>query len=338
MTPDLQPYQDAIDQELRSILGSPKEAVARLYGMMAYHLGWLDEHFSPARVYHGKRLRPLLCLLTCQAAGGDWRRALPAAAALELVHNFSLIHDDIEDGSSTRRGRPSVWKVWGVAHAVNVGDAMLVIARGALARLLDRGVPQATVLAAIQALDRTCLQLCEGQYLDMVYEGRLDLSEEAYVEMIGAKTAALMAASAELGALVAGALGKIDLYRRFGHSVGVAFQMVDDVLGIWGDPEATGKPTASDIRERKMTLPVIFALRESEQSGELAALYARESQGDDIAPIVDVLSRTEARDYVQNRAREHQIRALAALDTADPLSPASERLRDLTASLVTRLR
>jgi geranylgeranyl diphosphate synthase type I len=248
------------------------------------------------------------------------------------------MHDDIEDKSPTRRGRRTVWTVWGVAHGVNVGDAMLVIARGALSTLLDLGVPHARVLAAIQSLDRTCLRLCEGQYLDMAYQGRVDLSEEAYVDMIGAKTAALLATSTELGALVAGSLGTADWYRQFGQSVGLAFQMIDDVLGIWGDPETTGKPTASDIRERKMTLPVIYALRESDQAPALAALYARQGQGDDVASIVELLDHTAARDYVQRRAEEHQTAALAALDAAAPLPPASDCLRDLTTSLTTRLR
>ncbi len=338
MTLDLQPYTDAIDKQLRAIISPSSEVVAPLYHMMAYHLGWLDESSRPVKAYHGKRLRPLLCLLTCQAAGGDWHKALPAAAALELVHNFSLIHDDIEDKSTTRRGRPTVWTVWGVAQAVNVGDAMLVIARGTLTRLLELGVPLARVLAAIEKLDRTCLRLCEGQYLDMAYEGRLDLPEEAYVEMIGAKTAALIATSAELGALVAGALGNIDYYHEFGQSIGLAFQMIDDVLGIWGDPDMTGKPTAGDVRERKMTLPIIYALRESAQAPALAKLYAGKSQEDAVAAILDILSRTGAHDYVQRRAEEHQAKALASLAAAEPLPPASQYLHDLATSLVSRQR
>jgi geranylgeranyl diphosphate synthase type I len=336
MTSDLTLYQRAIDQELRAIISPVSEAVAPVYRMMAYHLGWLDDDMRPVEAYHGKQLRPLLCLLACQAAGGDWHRALPAAAALELVHNFSLIHDDIEDNSPIRRGRRTVWTVWGVAHGVNVGDTMLVIARSALARLLELGIPQARVLTAIDTLDRTCLRLCEGQYLDMAFEGHIDLSEAAYVEMINAKTAALIAASTELGALIAGALGHIDCYREFGQSVGLAFQMIDDILGIWGNAETTGKSTASDIRERKMTLPVIYSLRESDQAPALAELYARESQGDDVAAIVDILGRARAREYVQRRAEEHQAAALAALDAAAALPPASQHLRDLTMSLVTR--
>jgi len=335
MTSDLRSYLDAIDTELRCIISS-REAVAPLYHMMAYHLGWLDQHLRPVDAYRGKRLRPLLCLLTCQAAGGDWHTALPAAAALELVHNFSLIHDDIEDKSTTRRGRRTVWSLWGLAQGVNVGDAMLVIARGTLARLLELGVPPARVIAATKALDRTCLRLCEGQYLDMAYESRLDLSEEAYIEMISAKTAALIATSAELGALLAGALDKLDQYREYGHCMGLAFQMIDDILGIWGKAETTGKPTSSDILERKMTLPIIYALRESDQRSALATLYAREDQGHDVGPIVEILDLAQARGYVRRRAEEQQGAALKALEAARPWPPAAQHLRDLASSVVTR--
>jgi len=338
MKPELNPYLEAIDRELRAAISTTSEAAAPLYGMMAYHLGWLDDQLRPVEAYHGKRLRPLLCLLTCQAAGGDWNRALPAAAALELVHNFSLIHDDIEDNSPTRRGRPTVWRVWGVAHAINAGDAMLVVARGALTRLLDLGVPQARVLAATRLLDQTCRRLCDGQYMDMAYEGRLDLSEEAYREMIGAKTGALLSASAELGALIAGALGTLDQYAEFGHQLGLAFQLIDDLLGIWGDPEITGKPTASDILERKMTLPIIHALRATDRAPSLAELYAQRSQGNEVASILALLDSTAARDYVQNAADAHQTAALSALAAASPLPPASRHLHDLAASLSMRQR
>jgi geranylgeranyl diphosphate synthase type I len=336
MTTELAPYLDAIDQELRAVVCPANDVVAPLYDMMAYHLGWLDEGQLPVEGHHGKRLRPLLCLLCCQAAGGDWRRALPAAASLELVHSFSLIHDDIEDNSATRRGRRSVWAIWGVAHGINVGDAMLVLARRTLARLHECSVPRARVLEAFGAFDRTCLRLCEGQYLDMAYQGRVDLSEEAYLEMIGGKTAALIATSCELGCLVAGALGNIDHYREFGHHVGMAFQMIDDALGIWGDPQATGKPTASDIRERKMTLPIIHALCESDKASLLAETYGRESQDNDVARIVEILNHTPARDYVRRRAEDHHAAALRELDAASAAPAAAQHLRALASSLVTR--
>jgi len=311
MSNDLQPYLTAIEEKLRAAVSTPSDAVAPLYDMMAYHLGWLDEQFRPIEAYHGKRLRPLLCLLACEAAGGDWRKALPAAAALELVHNFSLIHDDIEDNSPTRRGRPTVWTLWGLAHGVNAGDSMLILARLAIARLSDHGMDEATGLAAMAILDQTCITLCQGQYLDIAYEGHLEVSEEGYLQMIGAKTAALIA--------------------------GLAFQMVDDILGIWGDPATTGKSAASDIRSRKMTLPVIFALRTSSESQKLADLYHEEHLSDeDVSRAVAILDRAGARQYVQQQAAQYEASALAALNGASARSPAADHLRTLATSLTSR--
>jgi geranylgeranyl diphosphate synthase type I len=337
MSNDLQPYLTAIEEELRAAVSTPSDAVAPLYDMMAYHLGWLDEQFRPIEAYHGKRLRPLLCLLACEAAGGEWRKALPAAAALELVHNFSLIHDDIEDNSPTRRGRPTVWTLWGLAHGINAGDSMLILARLAITRLSDHGMDKATGLAAMAILDQTCITLCQGQYLDIAGEGHLEVSEEGYLQMIGAKTAALIAASTQLGTLIGGATDRTEHYRQFGWQLGLAFQMVDDILGIWGDPATTGKPAASDIRSRKMTLPIIFALQTSSQSQELADLYRKQHLSDeDVSRAVAILDRAGARQYVQQRAAQYEASALAALDAASARSPAADHLRTLATSLTSR--
>jgi len=337
MTVDLTMYLTAIEDELRAIVSAPEDTVAPLYNIMAYHLGWLDQDSNPAEAYSGKRLRPLLCLLACQAAGGDWHQALPAAAALELVHNFSLIHDDIEDNSPTRRGRPSVWTVWGLAHGVNVGDSMLVLARLALSRLTGLGLEPSTVLGAVIALDATLLQLCQGQYLDIAGEGDVNSTEESYLRMIGGKTAALIAGSTQLGALIGRAGDKTDSYRQFGWHLGLAFQMVDDILGIWGDPKTTGKPAASDIKSRKMTLPVIFALQAGDEGKKLADLYRREHlSNEDIAQAMAILESVGARQYVQQRSAQYERNALAALDAAGARPPAEEHLRSLATSLTSR--
>ena len=339
MTETLRPYLAAVEDELRLVVTAPRETVAPFFNMMAYHLGWLDQDFRSADAYRGKKLRPLLCLLSNKAAGGDWRTALPAAAALELVHNFSLIHDDIEDNSPTRRGRPTVWAVWGLPHGINVGDGMLMLARLGLARL-DRSVVEArTILAAGILLDRTCLTLCQGQYLDMAFEGRTDVTEDSYLEMIGAKTATLIGASTELGAMLAGAEDRTEQFREFGWQLGLVFQMIDDLLGIWGDPQITGKPTASDIRSRKMTLPVIYALRSSEASSELAHLYGQAQLTDkQIKRAIGILERAGARDYVRGLAAEHEAAAQAALDASGARGPAAQHLRELASSLTSRHR
>ncbi len=202
MTLALQPYLAAIEEELRVILSAPRDNLQPFYNMLAYHLGWLDAGFQPVSAEAGKRVRPLLCLLACEAAGGDWCKALPAAAALELVHNFSLIHDDIEDRSDTRRGRSTLWRLWGVPHGINAGDGMLVLASQALSRLSERGTDVGLTLDCTRILHATILSLCHGQYMDIAFEGRLDVSEALYLEMIDGKTASLIAASAQLGAAI----------------------------------------------------------------------------------------------------------------------------------------
>jgi len=203
--------------------------------MMRYHLGWIDERGYPAEAEGGKLVRPTLCLLSCKAVGGDRRMALPAAAALELVHSFSLIHDDIEDGDEERRGRATVWRIWGEPQVINAGDAMHGLARLALLRLDEESVPKGKVIRAASILDETCVEFCEGQYLDISHEGRLDINIAAYLEMIDRKTAALMACSFEIGALLGTEdESAVQSFRRLGRKLGLAYQMKDDILGVWG--------------------------------------------------------------------------------------------------------
>ena len=256
-----QKYRDDVIAEISAVIGDSK---LPLYDMMRYQMGWVDEQGKPQTGRGGKMLRSALCLLTCEVVGGDWHKALPAAASLEMVHNFSLIHDDIEDGSSQRRHRDALWKVWGQAQAINAGDAMFALARLAMLRLAERGVPDTKVLRAINRLDETCLRLTTGQYLDISYEQRLDIGVKQYLEMISGKTASLFACSFNMGALVGcdneSSITHLD---KFGHAMGMVFQIQDDILNIWGDGSVTGKPTACDIHNKKKSLPVVYALENS---------------------------------------------------------------------------
>src|SRR5438445_7540013 len=178
----------AIDEEIRDVLAQPETALQPFYGMMLYHLG-LDVD----RPGGGKRMRPLMCVLVYEALAGDSRGVLPAAAALELLHNFTLIHDDIEDQDPTRHHRPTVWSVWGVPQAINAGDGMFAVSRLAVQRL--RGLPPARILAFAGLLDNACVQVCEGQFLDISFETRTDVSTERYRAMAAKKTGALFAAA-----------------------------------------------------------------------------------------------------------------------------------------------
>ena len=333
-------YLPPIEAELREVLATPHPQLTSFYGMMQYHLGWVDESFAPTTGGAGKQLRPVLCLLTCQATGGDPDQALPAAAAIELVHNFSLVHDDIEDKSLLRRSRPTVWKVWGVPQAVNAGDGLFALAHLTMRRLADRGAPPDRLLTAFEILDQACLALTEGQYLDLSFENRLDVDVEQYLSMIRGKTAALFSAAAQLGALVAGSdPASIAHYRRFGENLGLAFQIVDDILGIWGDPRVTGKPAADDIRQRKKTLPIVKALEENRKAGGkgLGEIYQRETIGEeDVGTALNILEDLRARRYVEAMANDYYQQALAELNATGVRNEAQDDLRELAAFLVER--
>ena len=337
----LERYLPLIEAELREPFTPPHPHLAPFYGMMQYHLGWLDESFAPTTGGAGKRVRPIMCLLACQATGGDPAQALPAAAALELVHNFSLVHDDIEDQSDLRRGRPTVWKVWGVPQAINAGDGLFILAHLAMQRLADRGAPPQRVLRALETFDEACLALTEGQYLDLSFETRLDVDVEQYLSMIRGKTAALFGAAAQLGALVAGSNpASIARYRRFGQNLGLAFQIVDDVLGIWGDPQVTGKPSADDIRQRKKTLPIVRALEEEQkhEAKGLRDIYQRETIGEEaVEAALKILENLGARHYAEAMANDYYQQALAELDATGGMeNEAQDDLRELAAFLVER--
>jgi len=336
----LEPYVAAVEAAMLDALQAPSPEVEPLYGAMRYHLGWADDHFRPVRAPRGKRVRPLFCLLSCQAVGGDWRAAVPLAAGLELVHNFSLIHDDIEDKSALRRHRPAVWAQWGVPQAINIGDAMFSLARLTVHWLAAQGTPAEIVLAALQRLEETSLALCRGQYLDMAFETQAEVSLARYLEMIDGKTAALLACAAETGALLgAGLAGPHASFRRFGRELGLAFQIVDDLLGIWGEPAITGKPAAADVRSRKKTLPILHALQVlgARGEGELARLMAQPALDEgDVAAAIRCIEAAGAREHAAAMAEQHTQQGLAALEQAVPPSPARRALRDLALRLVGR--
>jgi geranylgeranyl diphosphate synthase type I len=336
----LSSYLPLIEDELRACMLPPDGSPPAFFGMMHYHLGWTDTQFRPAQVKIGKRLRPLFTLLACQAAGGDVRAALPAAAAVELIHNFSLIHDDIEDRSDTRRGRPTVWALWGEAQAINAGDAMFTLAHLALHRLGERGVPGDRIAAALRVLDRTNLALCRGQYLDLDFEGRLDVDAEAYTAMIRGKTAALLGCAGHLGALVASPDEALaERHRRVGEELGLAFQIHDDVLGIWGEADVTGKPVADDVRSRKKSLPIVFVLGRPDDpgAGRLRTMYAQETLSEaDVAEAIAILDASQARAHAEKLARRHLEAALAELEAAQPEPEAGEALHEMAHFLVKR--
>lgn len=325
----------ATEDEILRVVRDRDPSTQGLYHMVRYHLG-LDGSGAPA----GKRIRPLLGLLAYASIAGGYAPALPGAAAVELGHNFSLVHDDIEDGDRERRHRPTVWALHGIPQAINAGDTLFTLSRIALHRLTDLGFPDAKVLRLVRLYDETCLRLCEGQYIDIWTSEHDDvMSVDLYFDMIGRKTAALIAAAIEAGALLATDDDTvIARYRAFGWALGLAFQLNDDLLGIWGEERATGKEP-SDLARHKKTLPVIYAFEHAgpEDRTRLAALYATEAPGPaDVAEAVEILERVGAREYTRNAAQRYRDDALAELSAAGVMDgPARERLERLIASVIT---
>lgn len=330
-------YRQDVDAALRSALpdgGMP------LHEAMRYHLGWIDQTGKPVSGGGGKALRPCLCLLACEALRGDHHPALPAAGAVELVHNFSLIHDDIQDGDKERRHRPTVWWLWGKPRAVAAGTAMRAVAGMALSRLGDDAVPAEHQLRAAQALDRSCLEMIEGQYLDLSYEGRLDIGVAGYLDMIGRKTGALMGCSLEMGAIVgSGDSAAAQRFGSFGRKLGLAFQVRDDVLSVWGDEKKTGKPFANDIKRKKNSFPIVFGLeKEREQKqGQLQTLYQRPSMDEDtVSAVLARLDELGAEEQAQATARQFLKAALAELDGLKLAPSARQDLEETATFLVER--
>lgn len=305
-------YRAPLLAELRAALAG-REGPS--YALMRYHLGWEDEGGATVEGRGGKLLRPSLCLLACEALGGDRRAALPAAAAIELLHNFTLIHDDVEDASAERHGRPTLWRLYGEAQAINAGDGMFALAQATLLRLAERGTRADRVVAAARVLDEASLRLCEGQHLDLTYAEREAISEDEYVAMIEGKTAALLAASCAIGALLPGADERaVDGMRAFGRELGLAFQVRDDVLGIWGDAAKTGKPVGGDLLEAKKSYPVVIGLdRAGGRRDELFAALRDAAAGAGVSAATRLLEELGAREAAERAASEHADGAIAAL-------------------------
>ncbi|HJW90235.1 MAG TPA: polyprenyl synthetase family protein [Anaerolineales bacterium] len=324
---------EAIEAELRRVVQlADGERLAEFQGILAYHLGWEGEGAGPEA--RGKRIRPILLLLACASASGDWHRALPAAAAVELIHNFSLIHDDIQDNSPLRRGRPTVWKRWGIPQAINSGDAMLTMAHLSALRLANTISAEVAIQAAT-IFQQACLQLTKGQYLDLSYENRRSLSLDDYWPMVSGKTAALLSSCAEVGALTAQSEAKPRAaYRQFGLSLGLAFQVQDDILGIWGDAASTGKSVESDLLAGKKSLPVLFGLR---QDGAFARRWLQGPlQVDEIAGMAAQLDVEGGHRFAQETANRLTTQALQALGEAEPQGEAGQALSELADDLLRR--
>lgn len=340
--------------ETPSILGKHQQEVERslsaalslhnpdLHTMLQYHLGLGDEHGNPTVSNQGKGLRSSLCMFACEAVGGLPEQALSAAAAIELVHNFTLIHDDIQDGDMERRHRPTLWAIWGMPKALQAGNAMRNLADLYLQQLPHHQVAPDVVAMCSKLLTSAYLETVEGQYLDLDFEGRTDISTSNYLDMISRKTGALIRCSMQLGALTGNGDAKtVQALTKCGRYLGAVFQIRDDYLGMWGNEEETGKAVGNDLRRKKNSLPLVYAL---EQAGtmekeQLQSIYAKDQVEDtDVVSTLALLADLGTPEYLQGLAHDHAVHALEALDGIELVPGAKQEFQELVEFLLTRQR
>ncbi len=332
-------YQPMITAGLQAELASQ---ALPLYDTLRYHMGWADERGRPSGAAGGKAFRPTLCLLACEAAGGRAELALPAAVALEFVHNFSLIHDDVQDRDRTRRGRPTVWAVWGVPTAVVAGNAMLKVADRAAAALVTQGLPGDVALDAAATLTRGYLRMMEGQYLDIAFESRPAVNVQEYLDMIERKTGALIETAVQLGSLVARPERQdpqmVEGFRTLGWELGRVFQIRDDVLGVWGGPK-TGKPVGADVQRKKKALPAVHALSAATGSArqELHAIYAKATlAGQDVEKVLEIMEGLGTQRYCQDMAEQRWFHGRAVIKSLRLAGETASQFEELGEYLLVR--
>ena len=330
-------YLGAVEEELRRSVPASSDGV---YRVLRYHLGWERADGTPSEGGGGKALRPLLCLMACSMVGGDWPRALPAAAAVELIHNFSLLHDDIQDQDATRRGRATAWTIWGVPQAIAAGNALRVLGDRTVAALEDRGLAAYVAREAMRMLTSRYLEMIGGQYLDMSFERSDTVTTEDYLDMIGRKTGALIQSSMAIGALVgSGEAHVADAIGRCGRGLGLAFQVWDDYLGIWGDPAKSGKPVGSDIARKKKSLPVVHVFQQTTGADRerLVRLYASPTvPGEGVEAVLQLMDAAGTRDYVQRTALAQSREALEPLESLELAAAARGQVEAMATFFVTR--
>jgi geranylgeranyl diphosphate synthase type I len=334
-----------LEPELEAALSSLDGSASLLGGMARYHLGLVDADFRRTTIdasLRGKRVRPGIAFLSCAAAGGDPRNAAPLAAALELLHNFTLIHDDIQDESPSRRHRPTVWKLWGIGQAINAGDALFAASQLGLLRMTALGLSPDLTLRLAASFNQMTIEIVEGQVLDLGFEGRDDVSADDYLRMIAGKTSAIVRFAAWAGALVGGASDKTaNQFAEFGLALGLGFQIRDDLLGIWGASSTTGKAEADDIRRRKQSLPILLLRSrvDDRERIELQRLYDQEEIDESgIHVVLDLLTRYDVRKKVEHQIITYHDAAQAYLATAtgNDENPAWAALQVLVEALSVR--
>ncbi len=321
-------YQQAVEAELRDVFEGRE---GFLYNLLRYHLGWIDQHGSPQGGGPPLHFQGVVALVCCEAMGTDFRQALPAAAGVELLHHFTLVHGEVQAGRAQAMDRPGIWWVWGPAQAINAGDGLHALGRTTIMRLAQWGTSPEKVLRAVRSLDTACLRLCEGQYLDLEFQDQLMVTDSAYLDMVYLKAGALVACAAESGGLVAGAGdGECSALHDMGVKLGAAWQIARDTGDLWG--ERGDGMTASNVIAKKKSLPVIHALEHGSLSAkrELGAIYMkRVLEASDASRLVEILEETGARAAAEQRTAQLVDEGLAAASRARVSPDGMDRLREL---------
>jgi len=292
-----------------------------LFDVLRYHLGWVDQRGRLENTSRRLHFPPTLALASCEALSGDFHTALPAASAIELVYNFTVVHADVQVGSPDPQERPSIWWVWGPAQAINAGDGLHALGRITVMRLSQQGVPPPRVLQGVAALDQACLTLCEGQYMDLNFQDQLMVTSADFYEMLRRKAGALPGCAAQLGALAASADDAVcSRFHELGSRLGMAWQIAQDIADLWG--QGGDGMTVSNVLNKKKSLPLIHVLETASPSTkrELGTIYMkRVLEPQDVSRIVDLLEQAGARQYAEGKARElvqQGIGVLAEIDLA----------------------
>lgn len=308
-------YRELVDKGMREVAAGGE---GKLKEMVDYHLGYDGDSGGNLE---GKAVRSTLCLFTTEALGEEPEKALPAAVSLELVHNFSLVHDDIQDDADVRRGKESVRKMWGEDQAINVGDGLKDLSLLAFSRFDDSGISAEIRLRSITEISKRSLRMIDGQVKDLLYSERENVGVSEYLEMVGQKTCALLEASFYLGGLYAGAEDKLENLDLLGEHLGYLYQIRDDWLGIWGEPERSGKSAKTDLVEKKKTYPVVYALENAEgnSSEKLEEIYSSgQRMGKErIATVREILEEAGGKAGTEKLAEKHWRKAEGIIDDLD---------------------
>lgn len=311
---DLIDLRNEIESKMIRITHQRGEKAPLLREMIDHNFGW-DNNVNDQQ--SGKRIRPLIVMLVGSALEGNRDALITVGAAIELVHNFTLVHDDIQDQSLERRHRKTVWSIWGGAQAINAGDGIFIFGQLALTELPQFSVPATKVIDISKNLLNTTLDIAEGQIMDIEFETQASVSTTEYIEMITGKTASLIACSAKCGAIIGSNDVKIvNAYEKFGYYLGLSFQMLDDYLGIWGDENITGKSTASDIVRRKKTLPILWGMENASKQEKkiLDDVFIKDNiTENDVLRVRDLLTQIGAHIHTKKMVNDYHARAQEAL-------------------------